>query len=128
MSRELKSVVQSKVDPVARGQTITSDHPSETWATCGRLKCHPHRRGKFPGFRHTPPNVPTLKTAEWWGSGASANKQVIISNALYRGNSGQSTAVKQTLGGGAGATPRRGLRLAGTTREGVKDVGGDRRP
>lgn len=76
---KIDSVVQLVISVVAELE-ITG--PSEKCSCCGRVKFHPVSRGFFPAIRGEANGI--FKSSQYFGSGASANKQVIASDSLYR--------------------------------------------
>jgi ribosomal protein L37E len=78
---ELEGVVQlvigGEVEIVEKGLA------SEVCSRCGRQKFLPVTAGPFPALRNEP-NVPLAKTAEFFGSGGSAHRGVVISQELWR--------------------------------------------
>jgi hypothetical protein len=79
----LETVVQLKIDIFATAPLKLGDAPYETCPTCHRTKFLPHRRGFFPAFtaRQT---ADMFKTREYFGSGASAHHEIIVSSRLFR--------------------------------------------
>ncbi|MGC3975025.1 MAG: hypothetical protein QM771_11660 [Nitrospira sp.] len=77
--KELSTVVQV----VVREEVgITHETLSSTrCALCGRIKYLPHRRGYFPSLTKYP-SAPIAKTREYFGSGASAYKSIVVSQAV----------------------------------------------
>jgi hypothetical protein len=80
---ELKTVVQL-VEHEEIG-IVTAGLPTEETmcSTCGRTKYLPVTRGRFPALTGEPPKA-MVKTTEYFGSGASAHKRVLVSQALGR--------------------------------------------
>lgn len=82
---ELKTVVQLKLDSLAASEVNTTGLPYERCDECGRIKYLPHTKGMFPAFLKADGNPkPIFKTREYWGSGGSAFREVIITNKLYK--------------------------------------------
>jgi hypothetical protein len=78
---ELKTVVQLVVEEEVG---IEMDGvQGEVCPDCGRTKYLPWTRGPFPALRSEPSGV-MVKTREYFGSGGSANKAVLVSQALAR--------------------------------------------
>lgn len=65
------------------GLQLSKDQPCETCVSCGRTKYLPICRSLFPTLTE-PPADPILKTQEYFGSGASAWKAIIVSTQLYQ--------------------------------------------
>lgn len=80
---ELETVVQLKIEHVLDSVCDLGDHPFEVCADCGRKKWLPFVRGVFPEPSQLPATVPAVKTQEWFGSGASARRKVLVSQAVY---------------------------------------------
>lgn len=80
---ELRSVVQL----VVRGEVavVTEGLATEEadCSRCGRTKYSPVARGRFPALKETPATA-MVKTKEYFGSGASAHKRVLVSQAVAR--------------------------------------------
>ncbi|MGB5210703.1 MAG: hypothetical protein WBP60_09295 [Gammaproteobacteria bacterium] len=78
---ELRSVVQL----VAQGEVgvVTEGLATEETAcsSCGRTKYLPVARGRFPALKEEPATA-MVKTKESFGSGASAHKRVLVSQAV----------------------------------------------
>lgn len=81
--KELETVVQIKIDRNAEVGLNIYDLPFEKCKECNRIKYLPHTRGMFPKITRDLDNY-IFKTKEYFGSGASANKNVIINKELYR--------------------------------------------
>ena len=83
--KELETVVQLKVDKIASSELlINSDQKRNTCESCGRLKYYPYVRGFYPKFgEDVDPSIHMIKTKEYWGSGASADRSIIVSHELY---------------------------------------------
>ena len=88
---ELKTVVQLIANEVS---IRTDDLLSEEAACvkCGRTKYMPVTRGRFPKLASEPSKA-MVKTEEYFGSGASAHKEVLISQTIA------SALVAQKIGG-----------------------------
>lgn len=80
---ELNSVVQLVVDEHVGVVTERLTKEEQACTVCGRTKYLPVARGPFP-LLVIEPSTPMAKTNEYFGSGASANKGVIVSHALFR--------------------------------------------
>lgn len=78
---ELKTVVQLVVDENVG--VVTEGLPSERCARCGRAKYLPVTRGPFPALTGKPSHA-MAKTREYFGSGAAAQKRVLVSQELAR--------------------------------------------
>lgn len=82
---ELKTVVQLKIDGIAASEVNTTSLPYERCDECGRIKYLPHKRGMFPTFLKVEENSKLVfKTREYWGSGGSAFRQIIVTHRLYQ--------------------------------------------
>jgi len=79
----LETVVQLKIDTLAASPLKMGDAPYETCLVYNRTKFLPHRRGYFPAFA-AKQDADMFKTREYFGSGASAHHEVIISSRLFR--------------------------------------------
>lgn len=75
----LESVVQLMAEEEV--SVDVSGRESETCPTCGRTKCHPIARGRFPPLR-SQPRGQFCRTVEWFGSGASADRMVLVGRTL----------------------------------------------
>lgn len=80
----LQTVVQWDVGCIASAFLALGAHPAEDCPHCGRSRYLPFTRGFFPPFRGPVPEVPVMKTREYFGSGGRAYRQVIIPNTVYR--------------------------------------------
>ncbi|HET6229657.1 MAG TPA: hypothetical protein VFE05_06205 [Longimicrobiaceae bacterium] len=81
--KPLDTVLQLTIPKVADAGLKLGDHP-HTWCTrCERKKYLPFTRGCFPSFASDSPSAPIAKTQEWFGSGASASRAVVISKSVY---------------------------------------------
>jgi hypothetical protein len=78
---ELKTVVQLVVNKEV--DIVTDGLQKETCGRCGRNKYAPITRGPFPRLASKPVG-PMVKTRQYFGSGASANKRVLISQEIAR--------------------------------------------
>jgi hypothetical protein len=82
--KPLETVLQLTIPEVAEAGLKLGDH-AHTWcARCERKKYLPFTRGCFPSFASGAPSGPIVKTQEWFGSGASAWRAVVIPNRVYR--------------------------------------------
>jgi len=82
--QELRTVVQIDITATAASALqIAVDQPSETCTSCGRRKYLPISKGSFPLFEVEPTET-MLKTQEYFGSGASAWKAVVVSSNLFQ--------------------------------------------
>jgi len=79
----LEKVVQLKIDTFATAPLKMGDAPYETCPTCHRTKFLPHCRGFFPPFA-AKQSADIFKTREYFGSGAEARHEIIISSRLFR--------------------------------------------
>lgn len=78
---ELQSVVQLVVEE--RVELALHDLPGETCPRCHRLKLASHVRGYFPSLRGLP-SAAIVRTREYFGSGASAFNEILVSKELAR--------------------------------------------
>lgn len=76
---ELKSVLQLVVSDEV--DINTDGLAQEKCTSCGRVKYLPITRGKFPSLTSEPTGQ-MVKTRQYFGSGASANKRVLISQDI----------------------------------------------
>jgi len=81
--KELQTVVQLDIRAIAeRALQVSEGQACETCPSCGRRKYLPISRGRFPSF-WVSPSARIAKTQEYFGSGASAWKAVLISSDLF---------------------------------------------
>jgi hypothetical protein len=80
-ARELETVVQLVVE--RQIDIVTDGLPFEKCTTCGRIKYIPVARGPFPPLT-CEPKAHMMKTRQYFGSGTSAHKRVILSQELAR--------------------------------------------
>lgn len=78
---ELTTVVQLVVEEEVG--IVTDALTPERCATCGRVKYRPHTRGFFPALTSTPTRA-IAKTKEYFGSGAAADRRVLVTQELRR--------------------------------------------
>jgi hypothetical protein len=78
-AKELKTVVQLTTSEHV--MVDVSGMPFETCSKCGRVKYLPHTRGFFPTLLAEPGGA-MAKTHEYFGSGASAHRGVLLSQAI----------------------------------------------
>ena len=78
--KEIDSVVQLDIPTVVPVEV--SGLPFDVCVQCGRKKYHHVTRGFFPKPEVT--GSTAFKSLQYFGSGASAYRQVMVSNALYR--------------------------------------------
>lgn len=78
---DLKTVVQLVVEEEV--SVVARELLCESCSTCARPKYQPHTRGFFPALI-TEPTRPIVKTVEWFGSGGSASRRVLVSQELQR--------------------------------------------
>jgi rRNA maturation protein Nop10 len=76
---ELKTVVQLVAEEEV--EIATAGLRSETCGKCGRVKFLPITRGPFPALKGVPKGE-LAKTVEWFGSGGSAHKSVLVSQRV----------------------------------------------
>jgi len=79
---ELGTVVQLKCDRISDFELDMKGHESEVCESCGRRKHLPWVRGPISSAVSFP-NCDIFKTKDCFGSGASAYRHIIISQALY---------------------------------------------
>lgn len=79
----LETIVQLKIDTYATASLKMGAVPYETCPTCHRTKFLPHRRGPLPPFPARQ-DADIFKTREYFGSGALAHREVIVSSRLFR--------------------------------------------
>ena len=79
----MDDMLQLRVDTISTVPLDLDGSPSEVCSKCGRRKYLPVSRGPFPPFAGHCGNVPIMKTQEYFGSGGSAFRAVVVSNALY---------------------------------------------
>lgn len=80
--KELETVVQLKVQQILPGPLKMRDHPFEVCGHCKRKKYLAFARGMFPPLtRACDANL--VQSIEWFGSGASAFRAFLVSQALY---------------------------------------------
>lgn len=82
--QNLQTVVQIDNTAIATSKLrIAENQPAEACTSCDRRKYLPISKGPFPSFVEEP-TEPMLKTQEYFGSGASAWRAVIVSSALFQ--------------------------------------------
>lgn len=81
--QELTSVVQLDVALVADAPLCLEGYPTETCTACGQVKYQPICRGFFPAFDGEP-GADLFKSREWFGSGGSGNRAVMVSHRLFQ--------------------------------------------
>lgn len=72
----LETVVQLVVDDYV--DVCPDETTSQACDQCDRVKYLPHTRGPFPAAASSPP-VAMVRTAQWFGSGASAHNEILVS-------------------------------------------------
>lgn len=77
----LKSVVQLSVEEEI--DILTDRLTAQNCAYCGRVKFVPVTRGSFPELARNPTGH-MVKTAQFFGSGKSAGKRILISRQLAK--------------------------------------------
>jgi hypothetical protein len=77
----LDTVVQ--LDTPAVVELKLESYPGEQCNCCGRTKYKAPRRGFFPTPSAVPAGVAAFKSAQYFGSGASAYRAVLVSKELY---------------------------------------------
>lgn len=75
LSTVVQVVVREEVELIHDGLSPTR------CGLCGRIKYLPHRRGYFPSLTKYP-LAPISKTREYFGSGASAYKSIVVSQTI----------------------------------------------
>ncbi len=78
---ELKTVVQLVIQEEV--DVVVEDLATEHCAHCGRVKSLPVTRGAFPPLANEP-SARMAKTREYFGSGASAHRGVLVSQEVAR--------------------------------------------
>lgn len=78
---QLKTVVQLDIQELV--SIATNGLKGEACSTCGRVKYEPVRRGYFPALTQEPKGR-AAKTREYFGSGASGRRRVLISRDVWR--------------------------------------------
>lgn len=82
--QELETVVQLKIDSIASSDLRSAEMPYEKCEKCHKIKYLPHTRGMFPPFMNSEESTkPIFKTKEYFGSGGSANKKIVVNQQLY---------------------------------------------
>jgi hypothetical protein len=77
----LETVVQLEIPEIVNLH-LAKNYPYEICPICSRKKYHPGIPGFFPAPSLT--DLPIFKSEQYFGSGGSAHKAVLVSNALYR--------------------------------------------
>lgn len=80
---ELETVLQLDIGECCRIDTSRTDLTELRCNDCGRAKFEPMARGPFPALLDEPAGA-IVKTEEYFGSGASAHRRVLVSQALAR--------------------------------------------
>jgi hypothetical protein len=93
--QELSTVVQLVADELV--PVVTDGLPAERCGSCGRLKYLPVTRGFFPALGDEP-SASIAKTEQYFGSGGSAFRQVLVNSSIARG-------LRAAKAGGATLTP-----------------------
>lgn len=78
---ELKTVVQVCVPELVH--VVQGGLTAERCGACNREKFHPVARGEFPALREAP-TTPMARTHEYFGSGAQADRRLIVSRDVIR--------------------------------------------
>jgi hypothetical protein len=81
--RTIHSTAQLDI-PESSSDLDLGEQPFEICARCGRKKYLPFTRGFFPNLEPVPAAAHILKSREYYGSGASASKWIIVSQALRK--------------------------------------------
>ena len=82
--KELQTVVQLDIKTTAASTLqLTEDQPCELCTRCGRKKYLPISKGLFPSLAETATDH-IQKTQEYFGSGASAWKAIVVSSNLFQ--------------------------------------------
>lgn len=100
---ELETVVQLVVGNEA--DIATDGLEAETCGSCGRTRYLPVARGPFPALLSEPAGV-LVKTRQWFGSGASAHRRVLVGQQARR-------ALDTERVRGVSFRPVAGVRLSG---------------
>lgn len=77
---ELTTVVQLDPDTGPALSLLGSQY--DDCRRCGRRKYHPHTRGCFPAFTSDPGSRSVVRSAEFFGHGASADRAILISQSV----------------------------------------------
>lgn len=77
--KELETVVQLVVEEEV--QLSVTDLPFQQCHTCGQPKYYPHNKGFFPSLKNEPVGA-IARTAEMFGSGASAHQGIILAQSV----------------------------------------------
>jgi hypothetical protein len=78
----IEGVVQLII-PISSVALKMGNHPSEVCSKCGKRKYNPQNRGFLAGFE-TPTDVEMVKSQEYFGSGASAFRKIIVSQGFRK--------------------------------------------
>lgn len=81
---ELRTVVQLVAPEEAGIVTDGLDAEEPACSKCGRTKYLPVTRGHFPALTSAPSDAAMVKTREYFGSGASAHRRVLVAEQLRR--------------------------------------------
>ena len=81
--KKLNTVVQLDIKLIASSKLQLANHPYEICKVCKRKKYLPFVKGKFPSFTGALPDAHAVKTQEYFGSGAEAFREIVISSALF---------------------------------------------
>jgi len=80
---ELKTVVQLQINTVLESELAMGGHPFDICEFCQRKKYLPFTRGMFPAMTKPAEGLHAVKSKEWFGSGAAADRAILVSQALY---------------------------------------------
>ena len=80
---ELESVVQLKIDEISPVQLETDGLEFEVCSVCGKIRYKYVSRGFFPEFIGDIA-YDIVKTQEFFGTGHSARREIIVSNKVYQ--------------------------------------------
>lgn len=81
---KLTTVVQLRFDTILDSELDMKEHPFDICEFCQRKKYLPFSRGMFPAMTKPVKGLHAVKSKEWFGSGASANRAVLVSANLAR--------------------------------------------
>lgn len=79
----LHTIVQCDFGTIADSSLELGEHPYDHCPLCGRRKFLPFTRGCFPRFQSPPAGPPVVKSREYFGSGASAFREIAVSHEMY---------------------------------------------
>lgn len=82
--KPLTSVVQLVINESSLSSMAMDNHPFEKCRACGCKKFLPFTKGPFPAFLKSPGDANIFKTQEIFGSGNSANREIVVTQELYQ--------------------------------------------